>query len=185
MATTLFDLLQNGLIKSGDAIEFTFKNCTFRARIIKGGLITSCQLFRPHSSEAENVLLHVTSFSSLTSWTEACLQDVLEEYFTRYSSWKRVYHCRTNVTMGEIRDRAKIINGKVSGGDNVELYREIYRLQKTINEMSIVLKKHDVFKERWNIKMMVSIEEKQPVKNWKKRKINNRVAFNKVQNLMM
>jgi hypothetical protein len=185
MATTLFDLLQNGLIKNGDAIEFTFKNCTFRAKIIKGGLITSCQLFRPHSSESENVLSHVTSFSSLTSWTEACLQDVLEEYFTRYSSWKRVYHCRTNVTMGEIRDRSKIMNGRVSEGDNTELYREIYRLQKTIAEMSTVLKKHNLYNERWNIKMLVNIEEKQTLRRWKKRKISNRDAFQKVQKLMI
>ena len=185
MATTLYELLENGLIKSGDDIEFTFKNYTFRAQIVKGGLIAKCTLFRPHSSEPEEVLHHVTTFSSLTSWTEACLQDVLEEFFTRYSSWKRVYHVRTNMTMGEIRDRLKILNGKVSAGDTVELFREIYRLQKTIKEMTSVLKNNNLYKDRWDIKTLLATEEEPPVKNWKKRKINNKKAFSNVQNLML
>jgi len=77
------------------------------------------------------------------------------------------------------------MNGRVSEGDNTELYREIYRLQKTITEMSTVLKKHNLYNERWNIKMLVNIEEKQTLRRWKKRKISNRDAFQKVQNLMI
>lgn len=185
MATSLYDLLRCGMIKCGDNIEFTFKNYTFRATIIKGGLITSCRLFRPHCSKEEKVLEHVSSFSSLTSWTEACLQDVLEEYFTRYSSWKRVFHCRTNVTMGEIRDRSKIMSGRVTGNEVVELYREICRLQKTIGEMSVILKKHDLFKDKWDVKPLVAVEETQPTRLWKKRKIKDKKAFANVQTLML
>jgi hypothetical protein len=77
------------------------------------------------------------------------------------------------------------MNGRVSEGDNTELYREIYRLQKTIAEMSTVLKKHNLYNERWNIKMLVNIEEKQTLRRWKKRKISNRDAFQKVQKLMI
>ena len=88
---TLNDMLLAELIKIGDTIEFTFKGNTFTAKILRGGLIGKCQQQTLHE-DAKNVLANTVGFSSLTAWTESCLQDLLEEYYTRYSSWKRVYH---------------------------------------------------------------------------------------------
>lgn len=185
MASSLFDLLRSDLIRENDEIEFTFKNYTFRAQVVKGGLITNCTLRRPTSNKFESVLQHVSSFSSLTSWTESCLQDELQEYFTRYSSWKRVFLVRLNVTLGEIRDRQKILHTKVKGSSEViELYREICRLQRRCSEMGKVLKKHNLFEDRWEVKPLLKINEEQ-VPKIKKRKLVNKKAFSNVQNLML
>jgi len=185
MSATLFDILKFNMIQIGDSIQFSFKNHFFKAKIIRGGLIAQCTVFRPCSKKIENILHRHSSFSSLTSWTEACLQEVLEEYFTRYSSWKRVYHIESGRTLGELRDRCKLLNGKVKEEDKLELYKEIYRLQTTIKEMSVVLKKNNIFQKKWSVFPTVNINEEIKLKKIKKRKIKNLEAFNKVQKLMM
>ena len=88
---TLNDMLLAELIKIGDTIEFTFKGNTFTAKILRGGLIGKCQQQSIHDKEPVSVLETTVGFSSLTAWTESCLQDLLEEYYTRYSIWKRVF----------------------------------------------------------------------------------------------
>lgn len=185
MTATLYDILKYKMINVGDNIEFTFKQHFFRAKIIRGGLIAQCTVFRPRSQKAEKILQRHTSFSSLTSWTEACLQDILEEYFTRYSSWKRVYHLESGKTLGELRDRCKLLNGKVREEDTMELYKEIYRLQSTIKEMSIILKSKSLFKKKWEVAPLVAVREDIPYEKVKKRKIEDMDAFNNVQSLMM
>lgn len=185
MTATLYDIIKYKLLKIGDSIEFNFKGHYFRAKIQRGGLISQCTVYRPQSKDAEKILQHVSSFSSLTSWTEACLQDILEEYFTRYSSWKRVIHVETNQTMGELRDRCKLLNGRVKDSDISELYKEIYRLQTTIQEMSGVLKSNKLFRKKWSSVPFITVRENFKYKKVKKRKIENPNAFLKVQNLMM
>ena len=76
---TLNDMLLAELIKIGDTIEFTFKGNTFRAKILRGGLIGKCQQQSIHDKEPVSVLETTVGFSSLTAWTESCLQDLLEE----------------------------------------------------------------------------------------------------------
>jgi len=185
MTATLYDILKFKMINVGDNIEFTFKQHFFRAKIIRGGLIAQCTVYRPRAEEAEKILSHHNSFSSLTSWTEACLQEILEEYFTRYSSWKRVYHLESGRTLGDLRDRCKLLNGRVRDEDTLELYKEIYRLQTMVKEMSSVLKTKNLFKKKWEIAPLVAVRENVPYKKVKKRKIKDVEAFNKVQELMM
>ena len=185
MTATLFDILKHKMINVGDSIEFSFKQHFFRAIIIRGGLIGQCSVYRPRTQQAESILQHHSSFSSLTSWTEACLQDILEEYFTRYSSWKRVYHLESGRTLGELRDRCKLLNGRIREEDSIELYKEIYRLQHTVKEMSVVLKSKNLFRKKWMIAPLVAVKENIEYKKVKKRKIKNVEAFNKVQSLMM
>jgi len=185
MTATLYDIVKYKLVKVGDSIEFNFKGHFFRAKIQRGGLISQCTVYKPRVSDAEKILGHVSSFSSLTSWTEACLQDILEEYFTRYSSWKRVIHVESNQTMGELRDRCKLLNGRVKDSDILELYKEIYRLQTTVKQMTNVLKLNDLFKKKWSTVPFIAVRENAKYKKVKKRKITNLKAFNSVQNLMM
>ena len=130
---TLNDMLLAELIKIGDTIEFTFKGNTFTAKILRGGLIGKCQQQTLHE-DAKNVLTNTVGFSSLTAWTESCLQDLLEEYYTRYSSWKRVYHRESKRSMSDLRDQCKLKERK--SDDVMELYKEIFRLQTTIDEMN-------------------------------------------------
>ncbi len=61
-----------------------------------------------HQQEAVPVLQSTIGFASLTAWTESCLQDLLEEYYTRYSSWKRVFTRRQKGSMSDLRDQCKL-----------------------------------------------------------------------------
>jgi hypothetical protein len=134
---SLTDMLHHELIHVGDTVYFNFKGNHFSAIILKGGLISGCQITT--FDKTRDILCGVTAFTSLTAWTEACLQDVLEEYYTRYSSWKRVSHKESKRSMGDLRDQCKLLSKKRKRDEEVpELYKEIYRLQQTIVDM----KKH-------------------------------------------
>ena len=131
---SLSDMLHFKLVNENDTVYFTFKGNHFTAKILRGGLIGGCKL--TSCGKTKNILEGVTAFSSLTAWTEACLQDVLEEYYTRYSSWKRVSHKESKRSMGDLRDQCKLMTKKRKREEEVsELYKEIYRLQQTIVDM--------------------------------------------------
>ena len=124
-------MIKAKLIKINDRLEFKFKGHTFSAKIVEGGLIVECKYRSNMSNKYVSCLNNVIAFSSLTAWTEACLQDVLEEYYTRYSSWKRVVHIPTNLTLSELRDRCKLQHSKI----DIESYKEIYRLNTLVNTL--------------------------------------------------
>ena len=129
-------MLHFKLVNENDTVYFTFKGNHFTAKILRGGLIGGCKL--TSCGKTKNILEGVTAFSSLTAWTEACLQDVLEEYYTRYSSWKRVSHKESKRSMGDLRDQCKLLTKKRKREEEVsELYKEIYRLQQTIVDMRV------------------------------------------------
>ena len=131
---SLSDMLHHKLIHVGDTVFFNFKGNHFSAKIIFGGLIGDCKIST--FDKTRSILTGVTAFSSLTAWTEACLQDVLEEYYTRYSSWKRVSHKESKRSMGDLRDQCKLLSKKRKRDEEIpELYKEIYRLQQTLVNM--------------------------------------------------
>lgn len=133
---TLQDMIRHKLINAGDSITFTFKGNVFGASILNGGFIGKCTIKRVHDTDAEDILKQTVAFSSLTAWTEACLQDIMEEYYTRYSSWKRVIHSESKRSMGDLRDQCKLLDPLKSKDHTNELYREIIRLHETIDEMN-------------------------------------------------
>lgn len=134
---SLTDMLHHKLVSENDTVFFTFKGNHFTAKILRGGLIGECEM--SSCGKTRGILQGVTAFTSLTAWTEACLQDVLEEYYTRYSSWKRVNHKESKRSMGDLRDQCKLLTKKRKREDEIpELYKEIYRLQQTVVDM----KKH-------------------------------------------
>jgi hypothetical protein len=180
---TLGDLISCGLIKVEDSVEFTFKGNHFISKIFKGGILSKCKVKRSGTDKYEDVLKNVISFSSLTAWTEACLQEVLEEYYTRYSSWKRVTHHETKQSMGEIRDRYKLMNTD-KRCESVELYKEIRRLEVIVNEMIECIKSNSgEIDRRWTVLPVTIVEKNRPVQ--KKRKLNNPEAFYKVQEMLL
>jgi len=127
-------MIYHKLIHVGDTVFFNFKGNHFTANILTGALIGNCKITT--FDKTKRILIGVTAFSSLTAWTEACLQDVLEEYYTRYSSWKRVSHKESKRSMGDLRDQCKLLSKKRKREEEVpELYKEIYRLQQTIVNM--------------------------------------------------
>lgn len=103
----LQQLLQARIVYVDDILYFTFKKHVFTGSVIQGGLIWKCTWQKP-GEEPKNVFNNATqieqqpyirTFESLTDWTETCIQECLDEYHTRYSSWKRVRHKRTEQPM--------------------------------------------------------------------------------------
>ena len=141
---TLLDMINHKIVNVGDTITFTFKGNKFSAKLLRGGMIGGCTIKRVHDAEPEVILKQTAAFSSLTAWTEACLQDIMDEYYTRYSSWKRVIHHESKRSMGDLRDQCKLLEPSKMKEDTTELYKEIVRLHGTIDEMnSYVLSLHN------------------------------------------
>jgi hypothetical protein len=93
-------LLQHEDITVNDVIRFEFKSNIFSATLTEGGVLHKCLWKNP-----KGLLLTVLkgkTFLSLSDWTESCIQDVLHEFSTRYSSWKRVFHVRSGKSLDEI-----------------------------------------------------------------------------------
>ena len=171
--SSILDMIKGKIIHVGDTIEFKFKGHYFLATIQKGGLISNC--FH-RNKELKPCLKSVIAFTSLTAWTEACLQDVLEEYYTRYSSWKRVIHKQSGLTMGELRDRCKLMNSKI----DQEAYKEILRLTQTVSKLKnfIVSKGFKVPKWENDIQSVI----KKPLVSVS---IRNKDAFERIQRIMI
>ena len=160
---SLTDMLYHKLIHHGDTVFFNFKGNNFSASILRGGLIGNCKMTT--FDKTNDILTGVTAFSSLTAWTEACLQDVLEEYYTRYSSWKRVSHKESKRSMGDLRDQCKLLSKKRKRDEEVpELYKEIYRLQQTIVNMKKHIDKWESgvtpVKKNWEVVSIKPVVEK-------------------------
>lgn len=104
----LLQLINAGILKPGEVLYFTFKKHVFTGEISKrGGLIWKCTWQKPGETpqkvfQKETSIQqqpYVRTFESLTDWTETCIQECLDEYHTRYSSWKRVRHQLSDVPM--------------------------------------------------------------------------------------
>ena len=150
MTASIQDMLQLCIIQAGDRIEFSFKGNTFYAKILRGGIIGECSMKKPYENTETPITKFASAFSSLTAWTEACLQDLLEEYYTRYSSWKRVTHCETKRSMSDLRDQCKIYLRQYNQEENIELFKEIHRLQELVTKLKTYINKCDsTLKKDW------------------------------------
>tara|TARA_B100001142_G_scaffold306440_1_gene336260 strand:- start:620 stop:1048 length:429 start_codon:yes stop_codon:yes gene_type:complete len=124
------------------------------------------------------VLKNVVAFTSLTAWTEASLQDVLEEYYTRYSSWKRVVHKASKLTMGELRDRCKLSSAKI----DPEVHKEIYRLQKYISKLETFITDNGFKIPKKDIEVApIKLQEGRAVIKG----LKNKAAFERIQRIMI
>lgn len=176
--SSIADMIEAKLIKINDEIEFKFKGNYFTAKIIKGGLITDCKFKGCRSTIYVCCLNNVIAFSSLTAWTEACLQDVLEEYYTRYSSWKRVIHKPSNLTMSELRDRCKLQHAKI----DPDAYKEIYRLNTIIDSLKKYIVDNDLKVPELKNDFTISLTPKRKIVTLN---IKNKEAFQRVQKKMI
>ena len=106
---TLKDLVDFSLVNSGDKLSFTFKNHSFSARLFTGGLLGHC------TWNNQSVFEDRSGFTSLTDWSDTCIQECLHEFVTRFSSWKRIKHVATGTPLHMLRARLWEIKGR--GGD--------------------------------------------------------------------
>lgn len=150
----LQQLLQARIIFTNDVLYFTFKKHVFAGTIAQGGLIWHCTWQKPNeqpqpifqASASVQQQPYVRTFESLTDWTETCIQECLDEYHTRYSSWKRVRHQRTDQPMEVLFKhlQRRQMSSSDTGGDssrNVLLFEQIASQQHYIDMLKDKLEK--------------------------------------------
>lgn len=121
---SLNDLLLYGLVRPADTLYFTFKGNTFRASLQPGGIIAGCTWQPPGSKKTQACFTDRGGFSSLTDWCDSCIQELLEEYATRFSGWKRCKHAATGTPMGMLRSRIQELRTDMSTTAEEELLLE-------------------------------------------------------------
>jgi hypothetical protein len=151
----LQQLLQHRIVFTDDILYFTFKKNRFFASITSGGLIWKCQWQKPSASASIPVFQKTTSvesrpyirtFESLTDWTETCIQECLEEYHTRYSSWKRVRHQRLDQPMEVLYKHFRAATATPETETNVSLHERIVALQ---HRLDLVQTQKNDWKKWW------------------------------------
>lgn len=94
-------LVQYGVVHANDKVSFHFKGHDFEARISADGLLSHC------TWNTAPVLQEKVAFGTLTDWCDTCIQELLHEYVTRFSSWKRVRHVPTNTPLAQLREKVR------------------------------------------------------------------------------
>ena len=126
---TLESLVRCKLLQEDEEIYFCFKLHTFVAQISDKGLLYQCIWKKPNGEE-NFVFFDRAGFSSLTSWTDSCIQELLHEYVTRFSSWKRVKCLRTNTPLGALRETGKLITNDQKIKKPSDFEKELYKERK-------------------------------------------------------
>lgn len=126
-------LLDSKLVEEDDVMEFTFKKHLFRGRVCQGGFVYRCSWVKVSNGE-EVRIFDGRTFESLTDWTESCIQEKLEEYHTRYSSWKRVRHRMKQCTMEKLFKEYQRLPQVYAVRPKPSLLLEAVAEQKAVNE---------------------------------------------------
>jgi len=94
---TLHDLLLCDLIAENNDIYFHFKHNYFEGKISSLGCI-----YETHANG--NMIFHDRqAFDNVSEWADACIQNVAKEYVTRFSSWKRISHKQSGLSLFTLR----------------------------------------------------------------------------------
>lgn len=167
----LQQLLQARIIYVSDVLYFTFKKHVFTGRIAQGGLIWHCTWQKPgeqahaifQSKQSIQQQPYVRTFESLTDWTETCIQECLDEYHTRYSSWKRVRHQRTDQPMEVLfkhLQRRQLTPNNHGQERNVLLFEQIAAQKQQIDNLKETISKwSNWFREKYPDEPMPIVEQ--------------------------
>ena len=156
----LQQLLNDNLVWSGDSLFFFFKKNKFSCSVTNGGLLWKCSWLKPDGTQKElfrnsskiDGRPYIRTFESLTDWTETCIQECLDEYHTRYSSWKRVRHQRLGQPMETIYKHLQQKKlGSKTNVDNIGLFEEIAALSATAAKYKEALQKWEEWFKANNI----------------------------------
>ena len=151
----LQQLLTSQIVFTDDVLYFSFKKHTFTGKVAKGGLIWKCTWQKP-GEEAKPVFStsstieqqrFIRTFESLTDWTETCIQECLDEYHTRYSSWKRVRHQRTDQPMEVLFKhlQKKQLSKESNSSKNILLFEQIAALTHHVESLTSSLDKWKIW----------------------------------------
>jgi len=125
-------LLQLGLVSLNDEIKFTFKRNVIIGAVGYGGHILNTVILRQDGTKV--MTLFTRTYPSLTAWSEACLREGLLEENTRYASWKRVIHTKSQRTLQNLRSQLNV-SAKMASASRQDLFSEINRLQMLVSQM--------------------------------------------------
>ena len=144
----LEQLLAQRLLTVGDELEFTFRNHLFRARLARGGLLHMCT---HQASRCASMLpvLPGRTFATLTDYCDTMLQEVLHEYVTRFSAFKRVKHCASGLSMSELRDRLQPLHARAAlapGAEAAQLQQELAAVRAERDALRMQLRAISRFK---------------------------------------
>jgi len=126
-------LIEQQFINIGDRIHFVFKGFQIYGKVMHGGHIGGTQIVRPDQSQVNTLYSRV--YPSLTSWSEACLREGLNEENMRYASWKRVVHVASQRTLQSLRSEYNV-NAKSAHASRQDLFAEINRLHLKVKQMT-------------------------------------------------
>ena len=164
----LQQLLQAQIVYIDDSLYFSFKKHHFTGKVAKGGLIWKCFWQKP-GEEALPVFSDpstieqqrfIRTFESLTDWTETCIQECLDEYHTRYSSWKRVRHQRTDQPMEVLFKhlQKKQLTKENNSSTHILLYEQIAAQTHHIECLKSSLEKWEKWFEQAHPRTKVPVE---------------------------
>ena len=129
-STILARLLGSGLVSAGDKIFFNFKKDTFCAKVVPGGLIAQCEM--------NGTAVILPPFKTLTDWCDTCIQELLHEYVTRFSSWKRVKHAPTGRTFTQLREllgQREVVPATCQCAEALAQRRRVAELEQEIHQL--------------------------------------------------
>tara|TARA_Y100000992_G_scaffold246994_1_gene178440 strand:+ start:583 stop:1083 length:501 start_codon:yes stop_codon:yes gene_type:complete len=125
-------LIKIGLLDVGDEISFVFKKNKMVGKVGYGGHVINTTITRADGVVVETLMTRI--YPSLTAWSEACLREGLLEEHTRYASWKRVTHVKSQRTLQSLRSQANV-STKASQASRQDLFMEINRLQTLVSQL--------------------------------------------------
>lgn len=152
MTSTLHKLLRAGLLHPLDQLAFVFKKQTFAAQIVDGGLLSHC------TWNGQPVLQDKVSFTTLTDWCDTCIQELADEYVTRFSSWKRVRHVKTGLTLSQVRAQLQSTDAE----DDAPGKCRCQQLQKQVLQLQLQVKELTHHAQQNKRKAMAPLEDDNP-----------------------
>ena len=126
------ELIRIGLVEINDEIQFHFKKHKMVGQVGYGGHVINTVITRADAVIVNTLMTRI--YPSLTAWSEACLREGLLEEHTRYASWKRVIHVRTQRTLQSLRSQAHV-STKTTQSSRQDLFMEINRLQTQVSQL--------------------------------------------------
>lgn len=129
----LKDMIDQDVIRAGDALTFQFKSHVFRCIVTPDGFLGSCtragatQHRRAAPHQAQRIFVSRGPFLSLTDWADTCIQEICHEYVTRFSSWKRCRHQASNQAMYVLRDKLQDAKRRPEAAPTI---RDVQRLKE-------------------------------------------------------
>jgi hypothetical protein len=127
--------LDANLVRAGDQLAFTFKKHRFTGVISAGALIAQCTW--------NGKPIHQSGFKTLTDWCDTCIQELVHEYVTRFSSWKRVRHVPTQRSFTQLREalpRIGLAPPTCTCAETRVQQRHIARLEQRIMQLQAQMK---------------------------------------------